>query len=322
VFPGATLPFGSSKAVFSNFGPEDTNCEHVGMAKAVADVNGENQGGFGSDGSNVTGFSHMHDSGTGGVTSLGNFPIFPLASCPNGNLTLCDFQRENRAIPYVVDSVEAHPGYFALNLSSEVRAEMTVSNHTALYRFTFPTSESTMNPVILVELNDLPHSAGNTKVYHDNSTGRISGNGSFTPSFGTGNYNLHFCADFSGAILSDIGLFSGNGVGMYDVEGKSPADFWPQGAFNRFVLEKNRQILVRVGVSFISIDQACDNAEKEIPHFDFAKTLSAAEEAWKVKLDVIEIDDQDVSDELREVFWSGIYRSFISPQVNSIQIIR
>lgn len=48
VFAGATLPFG--------------------MAKAVADVNGEDQGGFASDGSNITGFSHMHDSGTGGVS--------------------------------------------------------------------------------------------------------------------------------------------------------------------------------------------------------------------------------------------------------------
>ena len=35
VFPGATLPFG--------------------MAKAVADVNGEDQGGFASDNSNITG---------------------------------------------------------------------------------------------------------------------------------------------------------------------------------------------------------------------------------------------------------------------------
>jgi putative alpha-1,2-mannosidase len=62
VFPGATLPFG--------------------MAKAGADVNAENQGGFSTDGTegvsppvpgfttegNITGFSHMHDSGTGGVS--------------------------------------------------------------------------------------------------------------------------------------------------------------------------------------------------------------------------------------------------------------
>jgi hypothetical protein len=39
------------------------------MAKAVADVNNpdEKQGGFASDNSDITGFSHMHDSGTGGV---------------------------------------------------------------------------------------------------------------------------------------------------------------------------------------------------------------------------------------------------------------
>ena len=40
------------------------------MAKAVADINNRNekQGGFASDDSEITGFSHMHDSGTGGVS--------------------------------------------------------------------------------------------------------------------------------------------------------------------------------------------------------------------------------------------------------------
>jgi len=39
------------------------------MAKAVADVNNPNerQGGFASDERDITGFSQMHDSGTGGV---------------------------------------------------------------------------------------------------------------------------------------------------------------------------------------------------------------------------------------------------------------
>lgn len=40
------------------------------MAKAVADVSGDDEGGFASDGSDIVGFSHMHDSGTGGVRSL------------------------------------------------------------------------------------------------------------------------------------------------------------------------------------------------------------------------------------------------------------
>jgi hypothetical protein len=38
----------------------------AGMAKAVADVDAEsNQGGFTTENANVTGFSTMHDSGTG-----------------------------------------------------------------------------------------------------------------------------------------------------------------------------------------------------------------------------------------------------------------
>lgn len=51
VFAGASLPFS--------------------MAKAVADTNGDElQGGYASDNSNITGFSHMHDSGTGGVSCV------------------------------------------------------------------------------------------------------------------------------------------------------------------------------------------------------------------------------------------------------------
>jgi putative alpha-1,2-mannosidase len=40
------------------------------MAKAVADSDVDNQGGFAADSNHITGFSHMHDSGTGGVSLL------------------------------------------------------------------------------------------------------------------------------------------------------------------------------------------------------------------------------------------------------------
>jgi hypothetical protein len=40
------------------------------MVKAVADTTENNRGGFSSDGDKVTGFSHMHDTGTGGVGNI------------------------------------------------------------------------------------------------------------------------------------------------------------------------------------------------------------------------------------------------------------
>jgi hypothetical protein len=105
--------------------------------------------------------------------------------------------------------VEAHPGYFAITLNTTVRAEMTVSNHTALYRFTFPEiplePNTPLSPLILADLADLPNSRSSGAVSVDPVTGRITGNGTFSPSFGIGAYDLHFCADFSGQLFVILG---------------------------------------------------------------------------------------------------------------------
>jgi predicted alpha-1,2-mannosidase len=291
------------------------------MAKAVADVTGENQAGYGSDFSKIRGFSHMHDSGTGGVTSLGNFPIFPHAGCPGDDIKRCNFTEHERVLHHTNGSVEARPGYFALSLESGIKAEMTVANHTALYRFTFPETpkgveDSKLSPVILAELTDLSHTQSDVHLWLNTTSGRLTGKARFIPSFGTGNYRLHFCADFKGAAIREVGGWNSTGAVGYYENGEFNSSFRPRGGFTQFHApdNKERQIIARVGVSFMSVEQACKSSETEIPDFDFDKTLKTAEEAWREKLDVISIKDGGVSDDLKTVFWSGIYRNFISPQ--------
>jgi putative alpha-1,2-mannosidase len=73
--------------------------------------------------------------------------------------------------------------------------------------------------------------------------------------------------------------------------------------------------LARVGVSFIDVDQACNNAEKEISNFDFDTTHQAALTAWQKALSPVSITPgQGVNQDFQITFWSGIYRSLISPQ--------
>jgi putative alpha-1,2-mannosidase len=204
---------------------------------------------------------------------------------------------------------------------------MTVTNHTALYRITFPSNSTTSiqnqtalpySPLILVDLTDLPDSRINGSIEVDGSTGRIVGNGTFNPSFGLGTYDLHFCADFSGAEIRDTGVFMNNRAGSepkslkITTNGNSPPV--PAGAWTQFQVPDDNQILVRVGVSFIGVEQACRNAETEIPDFGFDKVRTAAEDAWRRKLSVISVDNTGVSDMLQTVFWSGAYRAMISPQ--------
>ncbi|TVY80445.1 putative secreted glycosidase [Lachnellula suecica] len=315
VFPGATLPFG--------------------MAKAVADVDNPNekQGGFASDNSDITGFSHMHDSGTGGASSadspsLGNFPIFPQTGCLGDDINNCYFTKTDRASQRINGTVQAKPGYFAVSLNTSIFTEMTVTNHTALYRLTFPSNSTAAtkngssvpySPVILVDLTDLPESRTDGNIIVDPTTGRISGSGTFNPSFGIGSYNIHFCADFSGAEVRDTGVFQNNRASSDTKTLGTRADGvnsppLPAGAWTQFKAPANNQILARVGVSFISVEQACNSAETEIPDFGFDTVRSAAEDAWRKKLSVVEVDATGVSDELQTVFWSGMYRSMISPQ--------
>lgn len=294
----------------------------------------DNQGGYASNGSPVTGFSHMHDSGTGGASSLANFPIFVHPGCGNDTVNGCVFPKSQRHVGVVNGSVSARPGYFTIGLQSGIKAEMTASNHTALYKFTFfgnatgnATVDGPLSPLLFVDLTDLPNTRKNGTASVDPATGRMTGTATFNPSFGLGTYDLHFCADFQGGSIRDTGVFintrGGSEPKNITVQDDANNPPIPAGTYTWFKeVESGAQLIARVGLSFISSEKACKNAEAEIPDFSFENTLATAEKAWKEKLDVIKIDTTSSTnstgpvtmDDLQTIFWSGVYRAMISPQ--------
>jgi predicted alpha-1,2-mannosidase len=232
-------------------------------------------------------------------------------------------------------SVRAKPGYFALSLENSVFAEMTTTHRTALYRFNFPHASSikfngtmlTNSPLILLDVLDLASSRTMGKVDVDTKSGRISGNGTFMPSFGTGEYTAYFCVDFRGAEIRNTGYFKDNNVVSVEKSGATKAGTGSQneyrkqdyrsssgGGWVQFHQSKSGQIMARVGLSFLSTEKACGNAEEEIPDFDFDQVVGASQKAWREKLAVVQIDELGVSDELLTTFWSGLYRTLIAPQ--------
>ena len=309
------------------------------MAKAVADTMSvaENAAGFVSDDNAITGFSHMHDSGTGGNPSLGNFPIFVHPGCPGDDFKRCKYPMLERMTDRVNGSAVASPGYFSVELVNGVRGEMTVGERTGLYRFGFPgwtaagkdgkeggekwegRDGTRFSPLVLMDLVDLANSRrnGGIEVYPD--TGRIIGDGTYAPSFGAGHYRAYFCADFKGAEIRKSGTFVRNDASeeIKWIDGSEPGWYNPggsSGAWLQFERPERDEILARVGLSFISVDQACDNAEREIPDFDFERVHETAREQWRRKLGAVEVDATGVSEELQTTFWSGLYRTMLSPQ--------
>ena len=334
VFAGATRPFS--------------------FAKAVADVSpyGQNTAGFSTDNSPITGFSSTHDMGTGGNPSLGNFPLFP-ELCPGDDINDCVYRKLDRMVTYDNTSLVAKPGFFAVNLTNGIAAEMAVGERAALYRFTFPNTavsddsrysndsmgspatdnDGNVAPLLLLDLTDLWDSRQNASISIDPSTGRMTGNATFLPSFGAGSYTMYFCADFSSSeTMRDHGvhvnsragtepkeLFVTRGFNLFYIQAGGWIRFEPDSASDETVVD------ARLGISYISADQACQNADNDIPNtdsrdssspiWDMDMLITKTQMEWREKLSPISFTPGDgVPEDLLISFYSAMYRTMVNPQ--------
>ena len=72
------------------------------------------------------------------------------------------------------------------------------------------------------------------------------------------------------------------------------------------------QVDVRVGVSFISVDQARANLDKEIPDgTSLEETAFNTRKAWAEKLDRIQIEG--ATDDKKTVFYTGFFHTLQYP---------
>jgi putative alpha-1,2-mannosidase len=88
-----------------------------------------------------------------------------------------------------------------------------------------------------------------------------------------------------------------------------PSDlFWDDAAvlLQLTPLAANGQIFVRMGMSFISTDQACSNAEAEIPDFDFDAVSQSSVSQFEVILNRIRVDSANVTDDVLSLFYSSV----------------
>ncbi|KAJ7464473.1 alpha-1,2-mannosidase, putative subfamily [Mycena latifolia] len=304
VFSGATLPWGS--------------------VKAGADSNsGDNQAGYVSDGSNITGISQLHDDGTGGGASLGNFPFLPLTAleCANNDLTKCTVNHTQRALGH--GDPTASPGYFSIPLNNGVQAEVTVTQHTALHRFTYPSSTSQLLFLLdaTTDLSGSYQGGGRVTVSPNRATKgtRITGSGTFLPSFGEGSYQVFFCFDAPRAFAQakyyqTAGNLTYTTLSSTATFDKQIGNNNPAGVLMGFSPGTASTLEVRMGVSWTSTAKACAYAEQEIPDISaFDAVHTAARAKWNEVLGTVEVDATGVSSDTQQLFWSSLYRTYISP---------
>ncbi|KAF8603565.1 glycoside hydrolase family 92 protein [Ceratobasidium sp. AG-I] len=306
VFPGATIPHGMIKAGLDTDSPD----RHAGYDRNMT--------------YNATGFSQLHDTGTGGGYPLSNFKIWPFSSCKRfGECPTSIAGRKLRRQPLEDGSSPdiAEPGYFATELVSGVKVELTSTRRAALHQYTFP--KSSEHPRILVDItNDGQQSATDPFTTIDTATGRVKGGASFAGSFGPGRYYAYVCVDVKGdgfeSNVTEYGVWQGNSA----VKGSVKLSQLYLGAVNEAGSlvtyspspgGSNTTLLVRAGVSFISAEQACASAEEEIPDFGFERVKSESRAKWNELLGRVRVDETGVDKNTTALLYSSMYRTAIVP---------
>lgn len=73
-----------------------------------------------------------------------------------------------------------------------------------------------------------------------------------------------------------------------------------------FASNTQRAVLVRFGVSFISTDQACANAEEEIPDWDWEAVQSSSVSKWEDVLSRVETNTTVEDPTVVELLYSSV----------------
>ena len=204
---------------------------------------------------------------------------------------------------------EASPGYYAVMLKDYgIKAELTATEHAGFHRYTFPKSNEAH--IILDVTHSLtPNRDTYVKIVNEHQIeGHVTGDME-------GSYELpltcYFFAEFNKEFTS-FGTWSGDSIykELKEISGKDGV-----GAFVNFETEEGEQILVRVGISFVSIEGAKKNLEEEISHWDFNKVVKQAKDTWNKKLDKIEI--KGGTEAQKTIFYTSMYHSLMFPRVFS-----
>ncbi|KAK7458786.1 hypothetical protein VKT23_009791 [Stygiomarasmius scandens] len=72
-------------------------------------------------------------------------------------------------------------------------------------------------------------------------------------------------------------------------------------------------ILARVGMSLISMEQACANAEEEIADWDFDRVVEDSQDQWSDILSRIQVDTEGVDENVTSLLYSSLYRTHLMP---------
>lgn len=231
----------------------------------------------------LIGFGHQHLSGTG-IGDLGDVALLPVAS---------DTQRQ---VIFSHADEQVRPGYYAVSLKANgrqyVKAELTATQRTGMHRYTFASGQA--KALLVLDLKQGIGWDAVTDMQMKQLSPRLIVGHRYSKGWAPRQLDF-FAMEFSqdvqlAPVATDtVGLISTLNMGM--------------------------PLLVKVGLSAVSVENALGNLLSENPGWDFDAVCRQADEAWNAELSKIRISTADEAK--RRVFYTALYHTMTAPSVFS-----
>jgi putative alpha-1,2-mannosidase len=282
-FPGVARPFGMVK-----LGPD------------LLSTGTDSYSGYLPNG-NFSGFTMMHEQGTGGAPKYGTIPQLPVI----GNITN---PLSNIVVGRAVAD-EGSVGYYKAQTSDNVIVELAAASRSGMYQYTFPAS-STGNNVLIDMSHVLPsfrgqglgqgYAGGNFTIMAD---GHYEAAGVYNNGWNRSpDWTIYSCAFMASGfhiskMLTPLGgyfnvtpsaanTYTGTAAGSSALQPSGSATSNSNETYIGGLYTFNTSIVSsRVGISWISTNQACQNVNNEIPEGTaFSTVVEDTKEAWNTQI--------------------------------------
>ena len=238
----------------------------------------------------------------GGCEHMGNFPTFPV----KGKLKMSPDNILNYRIN--ISEEKGHAGYYEAMVQEDIKAKLTVTERTGMASYEYPADQQYGTVIIGGGISATPIEQAAIVITAPNKCEGYAEGGNFcglrTP------YKVYFVAEFDTDAL-ESGTWKRNEL----KPNTTFAEGEYSGVYFTFDVNKKKNIQYKIGVSYVSVENARENLKAENTGWDFLQIQNQAESKWNHYLGKIEVEG--TNPDRTTQFYTHLYRSFIHPNVCS-----
>jgi predicted alpha-1,2-mannosidase len=282
-FPGAEAPFGMVQ-----WSPDTKPSYNEG-------------GGYGRTDNRLWGYSLTHVSGPG-CSTAGDVPMLPLT----GPLPSGDPNKITTAFSHTDEVAQA--GYYSARSNGAAQAitsSFTATTHSAMARFTYPATAQAGFLIKLAASQRPVHADGVTIIGNNEIQGYVT-SGDFCGESNNGGQPQLYTVYFD--IVFDRPFSASQVI-------TNPGQSDPAAVALTFNTTHDRVIRAKVGISYVSADDAKLNWETENPGWNFDGIRQRTQRDWDGMLDRIQVAGG--SHAQTQEFYSLLYKDFLEPSITS-----